>query len=27
LRVTKIDCSSIFRLVDEYRLNITDCSN
>jgi predicted RNA-binding protein YlxR (DUF448 family) len=27
LRVTKIDCGSVLRLVDECRLNITDCSS
>ena len=27
LRITKIDCSSVLRLVDECRLDIAGCSN
>ena len=27
LRITKIDCSSVMRLLDEFQLDVTDCSN
>lgn len=27
LRITKIDCSSVIRLLDEFQVDVADCSN